>query len=120
MLFVASFLAPRAWFWGMWAAAAGVIALTVPIRAWGIHRGLLSYFVHGTAVEGTVAAVEPAGQDAWTIRVRYEAAGAGPLEREFVVYDSPAPPLRPGDPVPVLHRPADPADAVLPTLAGIL
>ncbi len=104
----------------MWAAAAGVIALTVPIRAWGLHRGLLSYYVHGTAAEGSVAAVEPGGPGTWRIRVRYEGGEAGTVEREFLVYDAPAAPLRAGETVAVLHRPADPRDAVLPTLSGIL
>ena len=119
-LFVASFLVPRAWFWTMWASSAGVIALTVPIRAWGLRRGLLSYFVHGVAVEGTVAAVEAAGAATWRVRVRYGGTGDAGVERDFLVYDSPAAPLLPGEAVPVLHRSADPRDAVLPTLAGIL
>jgi hypothetical protein len=119
LLFLAPFVLPTRWHWPLWIAAGSVILLTAPLRAWGLRRGLLSYFVHGIAVEGTVVAVEPAGPSSWTVRVRYGAGGA-PVERGFRVVDAPAAPLRPGDPVPVLHRPGDPADAVLPTLAGIL
>ena len=120
LLFVAPFLGLHArWHWPLWIAAAAVILLTAPLRAWGLRRGLLSYYVHGTAAEGTVVAVEPAGPSAWDVRVRY-AGPAGPVERPFRVLDAPAAPLRAGDAVPVLHRPGDPADAVLPTLAGIL
>ena len=115
LLFLAPFLLPTRFHWPLWIAAGAVILLTAPLRAWGLHRGLLSYYVHGTAVEGTVLAVEPEGMRTWLLRVRY-----GDVEREFLVYDAPAAPLRPGDPVPVLHRPLDPRDAVLPTLAGLL
>lgn len=118
-LFLAPFLLPTRWHWPMWIAAGTVILLTAPLRAWGLRRGLLSYYVHGIAAEGTVAAVESAGDGAWRLRVRYE-AGVGPVEREFLVYDAPAAPLRPGDAVPVLHRAGDPRDAVLPTFAGLL
>ncbi len=119
-LFLAPFLLPPRWQWPLWIAAGAVILLTAPLRAWGIHRGLLSYFVHGTAAEGTVAAVEPAGAGTWRLRVRYGGEAGGTVERDFLVYDAPAAPLRPGDAVPVLFRPRDPRDAVLPTLAGIL
>lgn len=115
-LFVAPFFSPTRLHWPLWIAASAVILLTAPLRAWGLHRGLLSYFVHGTAVEGTVTAVEAAGAGTWRLRVRY---GEG-IEREFLVYDAPEAPLCPGDAVPVLHRPLDPRDAVLPTLAGLL
>lgn len=118
-LFVASFLLPRSWFWTMWAAAAGVIALTVPLRAWGLRRGLLSYYVHGIAAEGGVTAAEPAGEGTWRIRVRYPGDGGAAIEREFLVRDAAIAPLRAGDTVPVLFRPGNPQDAVLPTLAGI-
>jgi hypothetical protein len=114
-LFLAPFLLPTRWHWPMWIAAGTVILLTAPLRAWGLRRGLLSYYVHGLAVEGAVAAVEPAGEGSWRLRVRY----AG-VERDFLVYDAPAAPLRPGDAVAVLHRAGDPMDAVLPTLAGLL
>ena len=114
-LFVAPFFLPTRFHWPLWIASGTVILLTAPLRAWGLHRGLLSYYVHGTAVEGSVLAVEPAGEGTWRLRVRY-----GAEEREFLVYDAPAAPLRPGDAVPVLHRADDPRDAVLPTLAGLL
>jgi hypothetical protein len=120
VLFLAPFFLPTRFHWPLWIAAGSVILLTAPLRAWGLHRGLLSYFVHGTAVEGTVAAVEGAGAGTWRLRVRYDGGAGGAVEREFVVYDAPAAPLKPGDPVPVLHRPGDPRDAVLPTLAGLL
>jgi hypothetical protein len=120
VLFLAPFLLPTRWHWPLWIAAGAVILLTAPLRAWGLRRGLLSYYVHGAAAEGTVSAVEPAGEGAWRLRVRYAAGAAGPVEREFLVFDAPAAPLRPGDAVPVLHRPGDPRDAVLPTLAGLL
>jgi len=119
-LFVAPFLLPTRFHWPLWIAAGVVILLTAPLRAWGLHRGLLSYFVHGTAVEGTVLAVEASGGGTWRLRVRYDGGAAGPVEREFLVYDAPSAPLKTGDAVPVLHRPADPRDAVLPTLAGLL
>ena len=119
-LFVAPFLLPTRWHWPLWIAAGSVILLTAPLRAWGLHRGLLSYYVHGTAVEGTVSAVEPAGAGTWRVRFRFEAQGAGSVEAEALVYDAPSEPLHPGDAVPVLFRPGNPRDAVLPTLAGIL
>jgi hypothetical protein len=115
LLFLAPFCGLSRWQWHLWAAAAGVILLTAPLRAWGLSRGLLSYYVHGVAVEGTVSAVEPDGPAAWSVRVRY-----GGVERDFRVVDAPEAPLRAGDVVPVLHRAGDPRDAVLPTLAGIL
>lgn len=119
VLFVLPFVLPPRWHWPLWIAAAGVIVLTAPLRARGIHRGLLSHYAHGTAVEGTVAAAEDAGGGTWRLRVRYDAPG-GPVERDFLVYDAPEAPLRPGESVPVLHRPGNPKDAVLPTLAGLL
>ena len=119
LLFLAPFALPTRWHWPLWIAAGSVILLTAPLRAWGLRRGLLSYFVHGTAAEGTVVAVDPAGAAAWSIRVRYDGGGAS-VEREFRVLDAPEAPLRAGDAVPVLHRPGDPGDAVLPTLAGLL
>lgn len=119
LLFLAPFCGLSRWQWHLWAAAAGVILLTAPLRAWGLRKGLLSYYVHGIAAEGTVAAVEAAGPSAWNVRVRYDGGGAA-VERDFRVVDAPQAPLRPGDTVPVLHRPDDPRDAVLPTLAGIL
>lgn len=119
-LFTASlFLHPK-YHWPLWIAAAVVITLTAPLRAWGLRRGLLSYFVHGTAVEGTVTAVEPAGQATWRVCYRFESPGAGPVESETMVYDAPAPPLSAGQSVAVLHRAGDPGDSVLPELAGIL
>jgi len=120
VLFVGSFLLPTRWFWPMWIAAGCVITLTAPLRTWGLRRGLLSYFVHGVAVEGTVAAVEPAGERAWRLHYRYAAPDGTAHEGEATVYDAPEAPLAAGDAVPVLHRPDDPADAVLPTLAGLL
>lgn len=120
VLFVLPFLLPPRWHWPLWLAAGGVILLTAPLRAWGLHRGLLSYYVHGTAVMGSVAAVEPAGPGTWRVRYRFEAGGAGTVEAEALVFDAPSAPLRPGDPVAVLHRPGDPGDSVLPELAGIL
>ena len=120
LLFLAPFLGPSPrWHAPLWIAAGAVILLTAPLRAWGLRRGLLSYFVHGTAAEGTVTAVDPAGAGAWTVRVRYDGGGR-PVERAFRVVDAPEAPLKPGDAVPVLHRPGDPEDAVLPTLAGLL
>jgi len=119
LLFLAPFALPVRWHWPLWIAAGSVILLTAPLRAWGLRRGLLSYFVHGIAVEGSVVGVAPAGPSAWTLRVRYEAGGAA-VEGEFRVVDAPEAPLREGDAVPVLHRPADPRDAVLPTFAGLL
>ena len=120
LLFLAPFAGPSPkWHAPLWIAAGGVILLTAPLRAWGLRRGLLSYYVHGTAVEGTVAAVEPAGDGAWSVRVKYDGGGRA-IERAFRVVDAPETPLKPGDSVPVLHRPDDPEDAVLPTLAGLL
>jgi len=119
-LFLAPFFLSTRWHWPLWIAAGSVILLTAPLRTWGLHRGLLSYYVHGTAVEGSVAAVEPAGAGTWRVRFRYEAGAAGSVEAETLVFDAPSAPLRPGDPVPVLFRPGNPRDAVLPTLAGIL
>ena len=120
LLFLAPFLGPSPrWHAPLWIAAGAVILLTAPLRAWGLRRGLLSYFVHGIAVEGTVAAVDADGEGAWVVRVRYDGEGL-PVERPFRVVDAPAAPLRVGDRVPVLHRPGRPVDAVLPTLAGLL
>ena len=119
-LFLAPFLLSTRWHWPLWIAAGGVILLTAPLRSWGLHRGLLSYYVHGTAVEGTVTAVEPGGEGTWRVKFRYEAGSAGSVEGEALVFDAPSSPLRHGDSVPVLFRPEDPRDAVLPTLAGIL
>ncbi len=120
--FLAPFLpgVPTRLHWPLWALAGAAILAIPPLRTFGIHRGLLSYYVHGHAVEGTVVSVEPAGPETFRIVVRFAAGSATPLERPFTVYDAAEPPLRPGDSVPVLFRPADPGDAVLPTLAGIL
>jgi len=120
VLFLAPFLLPPRWQWPLWIAAGAVITLTAPLRAWGLRRGLLSYFVHGTAVEGTVAAVEPAGAGTWRVLYRYDAGPAGTVEAATLVYDAPEAPLRAGDPVAVLYRPGSPRDSVLPALAGIL
>ena len=114
-LFVASLVLPPRWQWPLWGAAAGVITLTAPLRAWGLRRGLLSYYVHGTAVEGTVTAVEPAGEGTWRVRYRF-----GDHEAEVRVLDAPEAPVRSGDSVAVLHRPSAPQDSILPALAGIL
>lgn len=119
-LFVAGLVLETRLHWPLWIASGVVILLTAPLRAWGLRRGLLSYYVHGTAAEGTVAAVEPAGEGTWRLTVRYEAGPGSAVEARTLVYDAPAAPLRPGDPVPVLFRPAAPLDFVLPTLAGIL
>ncbi len=119
-LFTASlFLHPR-YHWPLWIAAAVVITLTAPLRAWGLRRGLLSYFVHGTAVEGTVTAVEPAAPGTWRVHYRFESATNGPMEAKTMVYDAPEAPLAIGQIVVVLHRPGNPGDSVLPQLAGIL
>ncbi|MCK6479967.1 MAG: DUF3592 domain-containing protein [Planctomycetaceae bacterium] len=119
-LFVVSLLAHPRYHWPLWIAAAAVISLTAPLRTWGLRRGLLSYYVHGAAVEGTVTAVEPAGEGTWRVRYRFEAGGAGIVEAETLVYDAPRAPLAVGEAVPVLHRPGNPRDSVLPVLAGIL
>lgn len=119
-LFTASlFLHPR-YHWPLWVAAGVVITLTAPLRAWGLRRGLLSYYVHGTAVEGTVTAVEPAGAGTWRVRYRFDVPALGPVESETTVYDAPEAPLVVGHAVAVLHRAGDPRDSVLPELAGIL
>ena len=120
-LFVAPFLpgVPTRWHWPLWVAAAGTIVLTAPLRSWGLHRGLLSYYVHGTAVEGRVVSVEPVAGT--TYRVTYRHPGTGTeIEARCTVYDSPRPPLAAGDPVAVLFRPSDPSDSILPALSGIL
>jgi hypothetical protein len=119
-LFTASlFLHPR-YHWPLWIAAAVVITLTAPLRAWGLRRGLLSYFVHGTAAEGIVTSVEAAGPATWRIGFRFEASGAGPIEAGTTLYDAPEAPLEAGQSVAVLHRPGNPKDCILPELAGIL
>jgi hypothetical protein len=121
VLFVAPFVpgVPTGWHWPLWIAAALVITATAPLRAWGLQRGLLSYYVHGSAVEGEVTAVERSGDRTHTIRYRYGAGGRS-VDAEAVVYDSPKAPVDVGDTVPVLHREDDPSDSVLPTLAGLL
>jgi hypothetical protein len=119
-LFLAPFLFSQRLQWPLWIASGISITAIVPLRAWGIHRGRLSYFVHGTAVEGRVVAVEPAGEATWRVRYEYDAGAAGNISAETTVYDAPAAPLRPGDPVAVLYRPESPRDSLLPALAGIL
>jgi hypothetical protein len=111
---------PPRWHWPLWIASSIVISLTAPLRAWGLRRGVLSYFVHGTAAEGAVVAVEPAGPGAHRVRFRFPGPGGAPVEAEAVLHDCAEAPLRPGDPVAVLHREDDPADAVLAEWCGIL
>jgi len=119
-LFVASLLLPPRWQWPLWVAAAVVITLTAPLRAWGLRRGLLSYFVHGIAVEGTICAVDAAGERTWRVRYRYEAGPAGTVEAETLVYDAAEAPFSAGDPVAVLFRKESPRDSVLPAWCGVL
>jgi hypothetical protein len=111
---------PPRWHWPLWIASSVVISLTAPLRAWGLRKGVLSYYVHGTAAEGRVLSVDPAGDGSWRVRFRFPAPGGAETEADAVLHDSPAAPLRPSDPVAVLHRADDPADAVLAEWCGIL
>lgn len=118
--FVAPFFLASRWHWPLWTCAGVVILATAPYRSWAIRRGLLSYYIHGTAVEGEITAVESVGEHIWTLHYRYPAPDGSPVEAQTLVYDSPRAPLPPGAPVAVLHREDDPKDSVLPTLAGLL
>jgi hypothetical protein len=119
-LFVAPFFLATRWHWPLWALSGAVILATAPYRSWAIRWGLLSYYIHGTAVEGVVIATEPAGEHIWTLRYRYPAPDGTEVEAETVVFDSPREPLAPGTKVAVLHREDNPKDSILPTLAGLL
>ena len=120
VLFVAPFVLWPRQQWPLWIASGIAITAIVPLRSWGIHRGRLSFFVHGTAVEGTVLAVEPAGADTWRVGYEYAAGAAGPMAGTTLVYDAPTAPLRPGESIAVLYRPGSPHESLLPALAGIL
>ncbi len=120
VLFLMPFFLAARWHWPLWIASGSVILATAPFRSWAIRRGVLSYYIHGTAVMGAVVSVERAGEETWVLRYRFPAPDGSPVDAETVVYDAPAAPVSPGAPVPVLHRADDPRDSILPVLAGLL
>ncbi|MDX8054380.1 hypothetical protein SK571_33850 [Lentzea sp. BCCO 10_0798] len=60
---------------------------------------------HGVRVDGEVVAVHRGIRNSWTAEIRYEAAGV-PCEG-LVPLDHTGATVRPGDPIVVIHDPAD-------------
>lgn len=60
---------------------------------------------HGVRVDGEVVAVRRGIRNSWTAEVRYEAAGV--RHEGLIPLDHTGATVRPGDPITVIHDPAD-------------